>query len=56
MKIIYLNMIHQVHFIMIYVFYNTEFKTDIILKDRRNEIINNNMSLCENNCEYKERI
>ena len=26
--------------------------TDIIIKDRRNEYINNNMSLCENNCEY----
>ena len=33
--------------------YTTEFKTDIILKDRRNEFIDNNMSLCENNCEYK---
>ena len=33
--------------------YTTDFKTDIILKDRRNEFINNNMSLCENNCEYK---
>jgi len=26
--------------------------TDIILEDRKNEFINNNMSLCENNCEY----
>ena len=26
----------------------------MILKDRRNEFINNNMSLCENNCEYIE--
>ena len=26
--------------------------TDIILKDRRDEYINNNMSLCENNCKY----
>ena len=25
---------------------------DIILEDRKNEFINNNMSLCENNCEY----
>ena len=25
---------------------------DIILKDRRDEYINNNMSLCENNCKY----
>ena len=33
--------------------YTTEFKTDIILKDRRNEFINRNMSLCENNCEFK---
>ena len=32
--------------------YTTEKKTDIILKDRRNEYINNNLSLCENNCEY----
>ena len=27
---------------------------DIILKDRRNEFINNYMSLCETNCEYLE--
>ena len=33
--------------------YKTEDNTDIILKDRRNEFIDNNMSLCENNCEYK---
>ena len=33
--------------------YTTEYKTDITLKDRRNEFIDNNMSLCENNCEYK---
>ena len=32
--------------------YTTEKKTDIILKDRRNEYINNNLSVCENNCEY----
>ena len=32
--------------------YTTENKTDIILKDRRDEYINNNMSLCENNCKY----
>ena len=34
--------------------YKTEFKTDIILEDRREEFINNNMSLCEDNCEYSE--
>ena len=33
--------------------YTTGNKTDITLNDRRNEFINNNMSLCENNCEYK---
>ena len=34
--------------------YTTEDKTDIILNDRRNEFIENNMSLCENNCEFIE--
>ena len=29
----------------------SESNTDIILNDRRNEFINKNMSLCENNCE-----
>ena len=33
--------------------YETENGTDIILNDRRNEFINNNMSLCENNCDYE---
>ena len=33
--------------------YKTKYKTDIILKDRRKEYINNNLSLCENNCQYK---
>ena len=32
--------------------YTTEFGTDIIIKDRQNEYIDNNMSLCESNCEY----
>ena len=32
--------------------YSTENGSDIILSDRRNEYIDNNMSLCENNCEY----
>ena len=32
--------------------FTTEYKTDIILIDRRNEYINNNMSLCESNCEF----
>ena len=27
--------------------YTTENKTDILLKDRRNEYINNNFSLCK---------
>ena len=31
----------------------TQYKTDIILKDRRNEFLNKNLSLCEKNCEYK---
>ena len=33
--------------------YTTENGTDIILSDRRNEFIDNNMSLCEEYCEYK---
>ena len=28
------------------------YKTDIILQDRRNEFIQNNLSLCEKKCEY----
>ena len=32
--------------------YTTENKTDIILDDRRNEYINNNMFLCEEDCKY----
>ena len=32
--------------------YTTESNTDITLKDRQNEFINNNMSLCENNCNF----
>ena len=32
--------------------YTTDNFTDIILKDRRDEYINNNMSLCEKNCKY----
>ena len=32
----------------------SESGTDIILKDRRKEFINNNMSLCENNCDFIE--
>ena len=32
--------------------YTTEDRTDIILKDRQNEYIDNNLSLCENNCSY----
>ena len=32
--------------------YTTKYNTDIILSDRRNEFKNNNMSLCESNCEY----
>ena len=32
--------------------YTTENKTDIIIKDRRNEFINNKMSLCEEDCKY----
>ena len=33
--------------------FTTEKGTDIILSDRRNEFIDNNISLCEKNCEYK---
>ena len=33
--------------------YTTDTGTDIILKDRKNEFINNNLSLCDSNCEYK---
>ena len=32
--------------------YTTKNNTDIILKDRRNEFTDNNLSLCENNCDY----
>ena len=32
--------------------YTTQNGTDILLNDRKNEFINNNMSLCENNCTY----
>ena len=32
--------------------YTTDKGTDIILSDRKNEFVNNNYSLCENNCEY----
>ena len=33
--------------------YTNENGNDIILDDRKNEFINNNMTLCEANCEYK---
>ena len=33
--------------------YTTENGTDILLDDRRNEYIDNNLSLCETNCKYK---
>ena len=33
--------------------YTTDNKTDIILSDRRSQYINNNMSLCEANCQYE---
>ena len=33
--------------------YTTENGTDILLEDRKNEYINNNLSLCEYNCTYK---
>ena len=34
--------------------YTTEFNTDMTLNDRRKEYINNNLSLCENNCKYMD--
>ena len=34
--------------------YTTQNGTDITLNDRKNEFIINNMSLCEENCEFKE--
>ena len=34
--------------------YTSESGTDISLKDRKNEFFNKNMSLCEQNCDYKE--
>ena len=34
--------------------YTTENNTDIVIKDRRNEYIKNNMSLCESVCDYIE--
>ena len=33
--------------------YTNENEADVLIKDRKNEFINNNMSLCENNCEFK---
>ena len=33
--------------------YTTEYGTDITLKDRKNEFINKNMSLCESKCDYE---
>ena len=33
--------------------YTTDKNTDIILNDRKNEYYNNNLSLCEENCEYE---
>ena len=33
--------------------YTTENGTDILINDRKNEFTNNNMSLCENICEYE---
>ena len=33
--------------------YTTENGTDIILNDRKNEFINNNLSLCDLDCDYK---
>ena len=32
--------------------YTTKFNTDITLKDRQKEFFNNNMSLCEDNCDF----
>ena len=32
--------------------YTTNFKTDISLKDRQNEFLNKNMTLCESDCNY----
>jgi ABC-type glycerol-3-phosphate transport system permease component len=32
--------------------YTTKYKTDITLKDINKEFLNNNMTLCENNCNY----
>ena len=32
--------------------YTTENGTDIILNDRKQEFVDNNLSLCENNCNY----
>ena len=33
--------------------YTTDTGTDMTLDDRRKEFVNNNLSLCESNCEYK---
>ena len=33
--------------------YTTDTGTDIILNDRKNEFMNNHLSLCDSNCEYK---
>ena len=34
--------------------YSTDNGTDILLYDRKKEYVDNNLSLCENNCNYKE--
>ena len=46
------NSSHEYYNDMCYA-YTTDNGTDIIINDRRNEFINNNLSLCEKNCEYK---
>jgi hypothetical protein len=34
--------------------YTTDSGTDIVIKDRQNEFINNNVSICEENCEFSD--
>ena len=51
--LIKINIILKVHIIIIFVQKtNSNSNVDIPLKDRRNEFIKNNISLCEANCEF----
>ena len=55
MKIIYLNMIQKVIILLINaILFLLKIELIFLLNDRKNEFINNNWSLCENNYTYDE--